>query len=150
MHSTAPRHLTRKNHDEHDIHTQHHRAAGCNKQCGGTYVRGTPARTPKHKKTNFRFVGNENGKYYRASKGVGVYTQRRRMRRRAAQPAARTKRPQGRLSMKQQVDVRRDENKITVISEDADVRMGRKDKECGAIGVMSVAGTSGETWATVT
>ncbi len=35
---------------------------------------------------------------------------------------------------------------LTVISEDADVRMGRKDKECGAIGVMSVAGTSGETW----
>lgn len=35
--------------------------------------------------------------------------------------------------------------RITVISEDADVRMGRKDKECGAIGVMSVAGTSGET-----
>lgn len=30
------------------------------------------------------------------------------MRRRAVQPAARTKRPQGRLSMKQQVDVRRD------------------------------------------
>ena len=35
---------------------------------------------------------------------------------------------------------------LTVISEDADVRMGRKDRECGAIGVMSVAGTSGETW----
>lgn len=33
----------------------------------------------------------------------------------------------------------------TVISEEADVRMGRKDNECGAIGVMRVAGTSGET-----
>lgn len=34
---------------------------------------------------------------------------------------------------------------LTVISEDAEVRMGRNDNECGAIGVMSVAGTSGET-----
>lgn len=32
-----------------------------------------------------------------------------------------------------------------MISEDAEVRIGLKDSECGAIGVMSVAGTSGET-----
>lgn len=34
---------------------------------------------------------------------------------------------------------------ITVISEDADVRMGLKESECGAMGVMRVAGTSGDT-----
>lgn len=34
---------------------------------------------------------------------------------------------------------------LTVISEDADVRIGRNDRECGAIGVMRVAGTSGDT-----
>lgn len=34
---------------------------------------------------------------------------------------------------------------LTVISEDADVRIGLKDNECGAMGVMSVAGTKGDT-----
>lgn len=34
---------------------------------------------------------------------------------------------------------------LTVISEDALVRIGRNDRLCGAIGVISVAGTRGDT-----